>query len=304
MVGTRREHLERLRSYGLQRAEVVLLPRRDESWLREYLASMGGDFSFHCPAFRPENYPENPLLAALVDPDRQRRKCSLELMRRELDQAAEWGARHLVVHLQRNLLAEELPGDAWGEKEGLEIAVESVGELLEYARSVGVPVHLENMMGSPLLYRPEAYRQLAEAWPEVRFCLDVGHAALDGRFFGFWEAEIAEAMGPNLGSLHIYDNQVPATVEFTNLREQGLLNKHPVHPDNHRKSGWIDTPGCLRAALRAQPAALVTFEVYYSLDTDRSRTAEGLDWTVELCGQLAREADSGAGDMASDGEAE
>lgn len=290
MVGARREHLERLRSYGFRRAEVVMLPPQDKSWLRAYLAGMSGGFSFHCPAFRSEDWPENPLLAALADPDRERRQRSLALMRRELDQAAEWGARHLVVHLQRNLLAEEESETAWGEKAGLEIAVESIGELLEYAGSVGVPVHLENMMGSPLFYRPESYRKLAGALPAVQFCLDVGHAALDGRFFGFWEAEIAKAMGPNLGSMHLYDNQIPATIDFTNLREQGVLNKYPVHPDNHRNPGWIDSPGCLQAALRAQPDALVTFEVYYHLDTGRSRTAEGLDWTVERCRQLAGEA--------------
>ena len=291
MVGARREHLERLRSYGLRRAEVVMLDRSQEGWLREYLAGMTGGFSFHCPAFHLEDYPEYPLLASLVDPNRERQERALEFMRRELDQAAAWGARHLVVHLQRNLLMHGEPCPAgWGEREGLNLAVDTVGRLLEASAAVGVPVHLENMMGSPLLHSPEAYQQLARALPQVRYCLDVGHAALDARQFGFTEIELARAMAPSLASLHVYDNWLPAEFDFLGLREQGLLRKYPVHPAHAGQEGWIDTVGCLREALTGAPGALVTFEVYYSMDTNHAETAQGLDWAMEVCREATRAA--------------
>lgn len=284
MVGARREHLERLRAYGFRRVEVVLMPPEEEGWLRDYLAGMTHGFSFHCPLFRREDWPEYPLKAAVIDPNAERRAQSLDLMRRELDQAAEWGAQHLVVHLQRNLLMDgESAPAGWGEREGLALAVEAIGELLEYSRQVGVPVHLENMMGSPIFHSPEAYQRLLQQLPEARLCLDVGHAALDARYFGFREASLAAAMAPGLGSLHVYDNCLPPRIDFRHLREAGLLKKHPVHPDRQERCGWIDTRGCLREALRRQGDALVTFEVYYSLDTDHQRTAEGLAWAIALC---------------------
>ena len=282
MVGARKEHLERLRGYGFRRAEAVLIPREDEAWLREYLAGMEA-FSFHFPIWREEGLPDYPLRLALVDPDADRRNSALDLIRRELDRAAEWGARHIIVHLQRNLLEEVPPPDSGDEREGVALAAEAAAPLLTHAAEDGVGLHFENMMGSPLLHSPEAYRELARLLPEIRYCLDVGHAALDGRYFGFAETDLAEAMGPNLGSLHVYDNHLPREIHFARLREEGLLRKYPVHPRHYTGPEWVDTRGCLRAALTAQPEALVTFEVYYSMDTDHEETAEGIAWTVESC---------------------
>ncbi len=288
MVGARREHLERLRGYGFGRAEAVLIPREDWAWLPGYLAGMPHGFSFHAPALRHEEYPEYPLKSAVVDPVPERRAQMRKMMWRELELAAEWGARHLIVHLQRNLLMdEEMPPAGWGEAEGLDLAVQEVGALLEESLRVGVPVHLENMMGSPLLHSPEAYRALAEALPELQYCFDVGHAALDGKCFGFAEVELAEAMGLNLESLHLYDNHLPERVDFSTLREAGLLRKYPVHPEHQGRPGWIDTQACLETALRARPDVLVTFEVYYRLDEDHPHTAEGIEWTVGLCREVA-----------------
>ncbi len=288
MVGARRDHLERLRDYGFGRVEVVLLSAEDWGFLPGYLATMPHGFSFHAPARRDEDYPGNPLKLALVDPVPERRARAGEMIRRELERAAEWGAQHLIVHLQRALLMDEQPPPAhWGEREGLDLAVQEVGAALEESRAVGVPLHLENMMASPLLHTPEAYRALVEALPDARFCLDVGHAALDGRYYGFPEREIAEALAGHLGSLHLYDNHLPDQVHFNRLREEGLLRKYPVHPAHHGEPGWIDTRGCLEAALRAQPDVLVTFEVYYRLDEDHKHTSAGIAWTVEFSGAVA-----------------
>jgi sugar phosphate isomerase/epimerase len=291
MVGARREHLERLRGYGFRRCEAVLIALEETDWLRAYLAGMER-FSFHFPLLREEPFPDYPLRLALVDPDAERRRQAVALVHRELDRAAEWGARHIVVHLQRNLLEDD-PAAPRDEAAGVALAAETAVPLVEHARAVGVGLHLENMMGCPWLYSPAAYAELARQVPGLQFCLDVGHAALDGRYFGFPETELAEAMGPHLGSLHVYDNHLPPEIHFPTLRESGLLRKYPVHPSHYTDASWIDTPGCLRAALNAQPQALVTFEVYYTMDTDHAQTAEGIAWTVGLCAEVtgAREED-------------
>lgn len=299
MVGARRDHLERLRQYGFGRVEVVLLSPEDWELLPAYLETMPHGFSFHAPARHDEDYPGNPLHLALVDPLPDRRVQAWEMIRRELDRAAEWGARHLIVHLQRSLLMNGQPPPVdWGEKEGLDLAVQEVGKALEESRAVGVSLHLENMMASPLFHSPEAYRALVEALPDAQFCLDVGHAALDGRYFGFPEREIAEALAGHLGSLHLYDNHLPDQVHFTRLHEEGLLRKYPVHPAHQGQPGWIDTRGCLETALRVQPDVLVTFEVYYRLDQDHEHTSAGIAWTV----QFAKHGQQGEGKAQEEGE--
>ena len=63
-----------------------------------------------------------------------------------------------------------------------------------------------------------------------------------------------------------------------------------MHPAHAGQDGWIDTVGCLREALTCAAGALVTFEVYYSMDTNHAETAEWLDWAMEVCQEATRAA--------------
>lgn len=286
MVAARLEHLERIESYGIARVELVILPREEERAVRRFVARAAPGLSVHCPLFRDCDLDGYPLLAALFDTDAERQKASVELMERELSQAADWGAGHMVAHLQRavGILGEAVPA-GWDERRALDCALRAGERLAEAARRVGVPVHLENMMGQPLFARPETYWAFLEGLPPewVSLCLDVGHAALDAAAYGFDLREFVAHIAPRIGSLHVYNNQVAPEFDFATLRDEGRLRKFPPHPAQSVEQGWIDVAGVLDIVLGCRADAQVTLEVYWALDTDRERFLAGLEWVEGVC---------------------
>jgi sugar phosphate isomerase/epimerase len=286
MVAATQEHLERILSYGLQRVELVILPQADVPRVREIVQRAGLLLSIHSPLCRDVIPGQYPLLASLLDTDDERREGAVRLMEDELIQARDWGATHLTVHLQRSVavLGEALPA-GWDAARALDVALHAAERLAAVAQRVGVTLHIENMMGNALVREPEFYVRFFEALAgaPVRMCFDVGHAAFDAAAYGFTTADFAAALAPYIGSLHVYNNQVDDEVDFAALRESGKLRKHPVHPGHQPEEGWIDMAAVLDAVLSVNPEALVTFEVYFSLDVDRDATREGLDWTAALC---------------------
>lgn len=293
MVASRFEHLERIESYGLQRVELVILLREEEADVRRFLARTGVALSVHSPLFRDAGLDEYPLLAAVFDTDADRQERALQLMEREVAQAADCGARHVVVHLQRSVgvLAEDVPAD-WGDARARDAARRGGERLAMAAERCGIPVHVENMMSHPLLALPEHYdaffSELPPQW--VRMCFDVGHAALDAAKYGFSTLDFAAHMAPRIGSLHVYNNQISDDFDFATLRAEGRLRKFPAHPTQSAEEGWIDLENVLDAVLTPNPEALVTFEVYFALDTERDSTREGLGWVATLCHRAWRHA--------------
>jgi len=286
MVAARLEHLQRVEGYGIDRLELVLLPREEEEDARAHVARRDVELSVHCPLFRDGGWDGYPLLASVFDTDRERQTRSLHLIEMELRQAAEWGAGHLVAHLQRSIgiLGETNP-HGWTTEKAIDAALEVGERAAEASAAAGVSLHIENMMSQPLLCLPEHYVQLFErlAAPNVLMCLDVGHAALDARHYGFDLVEFCSAVAPFTGSIHLYNNQIHEDFDFGALREQGRLRKVPVHPEQPTGQQWIDIAAVLDAVLSVNPQTLVTFEVYFALDTDRDTTRQGLEWTAELC---------------------
>lgn len=286
MVAARLEHLERVESYGIDRLELVILPREEEPAARAHLARRDVALSVHCPLFRDSGFDSYPLLASILDTDRERQVLAVELIETELRQAAEWGAGHLVAHLQRSIgiLGEANP-PGWTAARAIDAALEVGERAAEVSALAGVALHIENMMSQPLLCLPEHYVQLFErlAAPNVSLCLDVGHAALDAQHYGFDLLEFCSAVAPFTGSIHLYNNQIHEDFDFAALREQGRLRKVPVHPEQPTGQQWIDIPAVLETVLSVNPETLVTFEVYFALDTDRDTTRQGLEWTAELC---------------------
>jgi sugar phosphate isomerase/epimerase len=72
-------------------------------------------------------------------------------------------------------------------------------DLVKAASDREVTVTLENVDESP-----EVLRNVLDAVPELRYCLDVGHAHLDQRTDG--ARTYLAALGDRLGLLHIHDN--------------------------------------------------------------------------------------------------
>jgi len=82
---------------------------------------------------------------------------------------------------------------------GFEAKVSWFRDLVAAARDRGVVVTLENLDESP-----ETLRRALDAVPDLRYCLDVGHAHLDGRTDG--ARMYLEALGDRLGLVHLHDN--------------------------------------------------------------------------------------------------
>jgi sugar phosphate isomerase/epimerase len=283
LVCTGLRSLERLEELGLRRFELVIVEDEGVTAAKAAAARPELTFGIHAPLFRNAEYFEPPLKACVLDPDAARRELAVGLALAELDQAAAWGARYTVLHLQRAVLMNSEPvPDGWGEEEGLEIAVEVTSRLLEHADEIGMPVHFENIMASPIFYSPASYLRLCVAVPGVRYCLDIGHLALDAAHFGFDLVEGVAALAPHTSSMHLYNNQIDDEIEWADLRESGKLCKFPVHPSQSPGHSWMPVGRALRRALSINPELLLTFEVYFRLEASHQLTLEGIEWVSQI----------------------
>ncbi len=89
---------------------------------------------------------------------------------------------------------------------------DSLDELLDYARDVGVLLHLENIYPAPfrselvrLMDRVEDYKYILDsiADDKLKFCFDFGHAMIDDRGMPILDEILLQG---KLGSLHIHEN--------------------------------------------------------------------------------------------------
>lgn len=80
-----------------------------------------------------------------------------------------------------------------------EVKIAWLADLVRAGTDRGVVVTLENV-DEP----PEVLRRVLDAIPNLRFCLDVGHAHLDRRVDG--GREYLERLGDRLGLAHVHDN--------------------------------------------------------------------------------------------------
>jgi sugar phosphate isomerase/epimerase len=74
-----------------------------------------------------------------------------------------------------------------------------LSDLVDAATDRDVMVTLENV-DEP----PDVLRKVLDAVPDLRYCLDVGHAHLGGRADG--AAKYLAALGDRLGLVHVHDN--------------------------------------------------------------------------------------------------
>lgn len=295
IVGGALEHLERIEEYGVARVELVMQQTHTEPQIREAIRRNGWTVSVHCPLFRETDFPEYPLLAALFDTDCERQELALRLMEHEVTRAPEWDAIHVVVHLQRSVgVFHETVPPGWTPERALDSAVRAGERLARVAEQAGITLHVENMMSHPLFADAESYLGFLDRLPAERvlMCLDVGHLAMDARYYGFDLLGFVRALAPRIGSLHLHNNQIEDDFDFAWVRERRLQRKFPVHPSQSESDLWIDVESILRELLAVNPLALPTLEVYYHLDEDREHFREGLRWlsgVYEECAPLRRE---------------
>jgi sugar phosphate isomerase/epimerase len=147
--------------YDLHEMDPRLPPARQ---LLEMGRAAGVGFSVHLP-FVDLN------LASLIP---EVGKLSLERVRRSLDFAQTLGAYCGVLHTGKVAVRQPL---------ALEIARRYLDGALQALTPLPIPVALENLALSPsdLLQGTDELADVLEAHPEYGFCLDVGHALVEGQ---------------------------------------------------------------------------------------------------------------------------
>ncbi len=107
-----------------------------------------------------------------------------------MDALAPVGTRVFNVHLLQARSAPTVSVDA---------KISWLADLTKAAVDRGVVVTVENLDETP-----QELRKVLDAVPDLRYCLDVGHAHLDKREDG--ARTYLEALGDRLGLVHLHDN--------------------------------------------------------------------------------------------------
>lgn len=281
MVIVLARNLELLDKFGLTRGEFGLIERESRGELMKFIADRGLGFGVHCPLYRPADHPQkNSLLAALSDGVEERRLESVKLMEDAIIDAAEIGGEYTVVHIQR---PENFGGDnpdGFSEQAALDSARRSCETLLETARRHNMPLYIENLFRNRSFHAPETYRALLDSFPDLGFCLDIGHLDVDSREFGFPFDEFLDAVMPYLRDVHLQNSNSGPVVE--GVRPW----KYPVHPAQKEADGWRDIPAILCKIVSANPDCYINFESRINIPEEEQILHEGIDWIKDLLPEI------------------
>lgn len=170
-----RRQIDELREMGFDYAELDLTYVRSESAkLREEAADLANRIPLETAHLPPSHFQQRDL-ARFVG---------------FIDVLAPVGTRIFNAHI---LEARSAP------RVSLEAKTSWFADLVRTATDRGVVVTIENV-DEP----PDALRKTLDAVPDLRYCLDIGHAHLDGRADG--GRMYLEALGDRIGLVHVHDN--------------------------------------------------------------------------------------------------
>jgi sugar phosphate isomerase/epimerase len=287
MVVSRASSLCRLERFGLRRAEFVLMEADTQEIVKNFVSERNMKFSAHCPFFAEDNPPTRAgLLASIVDSDEDRRMKSLALMERTIAAAGAIGAEYVVVHAQK---PENFGGDnpiGFDEQAALDSALRSCEKLVELSGRHDVPVLVENVFRNSSFFSAKSFRAVFDSFPELGFCLDVGHLDVDCRLYDFDFDEFIDSALPFMKAIHLQNSNPDYPIGG---RQQWKI---PVHPSHTAKDGWRDIEALLRKVLAANPQCAVNFEMRYGIPEENTIYEEGVDWIKRLIPEILSKNDS------------
>ncbi|MGB1027995.1 MAG: sugar phosphate isomerase/epimerase family protein, partial [Rhodospirillaceae bacterium] len=188
----------------------------------------------------------------------------LALARACIDFSAAVNARVMVLHPGTAPLA-QLDDSTLG-PDMLKREEDHVIALANHAASVGVTIGWENLpvtaechvgerMGPALDPRSHAKRLARLNHPALKATMDLGHAHISARYFGFDMIEALEQLAPYTAHLHLHDNFGLAGQPGD---PPGLGKIALGHGDLHLPMGWGDLPFAEIFATLQYPAEGVT----------------------------------------------
>lgn len=135
--------------------------------------------------------------------DETLRRAGAALIANRLELAAALGTAEIVLHMQLPYVC--FQEDSARKTQYYQQALKSLDEVQPLARSLGVRICIENMVGTPNEYQFEQFDLLFNHFgPDyLGLCLDTGHAMLTNPHHPF---ELAERYQDRLYFMHLHDN--------------------------------------------------------------------------------------------------
>ncbi len=264
--------LKKLISLGsFRKLEIGFYDEEMLHLVMDFETAEGLTYGFHDPLPRlpSDGYP------FLTDPDDDKRWRTLDSMHRTLQTAIKYKAEYVIGHIPSVIWQ---PSADLGKADIMQLAHDSSDQLALWSREAGIPFVLENVGPNPYFFEIEAFIEVMEAHPDLRFCLDIGHLHLMSIYAGLDSLEFATKLAPYTWIIHIYN----ATPEMYRK-----YHHVPVHPSQRPEEGWADIPAILECVLgRRERDLILVFEYSPEYPADETFMREGLEWIKEA---VARE---------------
>jgi sugar phosphate isomerase/epimerase len=248
------------------KVEIGFYDEENLPLVMEFAGKRGLRYGFHDPLPRLPSF-DYPFL---TDPDDEKRWRTLDSMFRTMDTAVRHGAEYVVGHIPSVIWE---PRPTLNEARILELAHNSCSRLSARSRQSGIPFVLENVGPNPYFFEFDAFVGVLEAYPNLEFCLDIGHLHLMSVYSGIDSLEFARELAPFTTIVHIYN----ATPEMYQK-----YHHVPVHPSQECQDGWADVIAILDCVLDGQRNDLtLVFEYSPQYPGGERFVQEGIEWVRE-----------------------
>jgi len=252
---------------GFRKLEIGFYHEDALPLVMDFAVGEGLSYGFHDPLPRlpSHDYP------FLTDPDDEKRWRTLDSMHRTLQTAVKYDAEYVIGHIPSVIL--EPCASVSGDKI-MRLAHNSCDQLALWSEQAGIPFVLENVGPNPYFFQVEAFAEVMEAHPDLRFCLDIGHLHLMSIYAGIDSLEFARKLGPYTWIIHIYN----ATPEMYRK-----YHHVPAHPSQRPEDGWANIPAILGCLLGGTVRNLIiVFEYSPQYPGGETFMREGIEWVKEV----------------------
>jgi sugar phosphate isomerase/epimerase len=211
-----------IRLSGFRKLEIGFYDEESLPSVMSFATGRGLSYGFHDPLPRlpSDDFP------FLTDPDEEKRWRTLDSMHRTMETAVAYGAEYVVGHIPSVIWE---PQPALSDNKIVELAHRSCDQLSKWSRESNIPFALENVGPNPYFFHFEAFVDVMRAFPDLEFCLDIGHLHLMSVYAGLDSLQFASAMAP-----HTHDRPHLQ-------RHAGDVSKAPprASPSFAAAAGWL-----------------------------------------------------------------
>jgi sugar phosphate isomerase/epimerase len=267
---SRLQHLLDLSDF--RKVEIGFYTEEPLTSIMGFVRERGLSYGFHDPLPRLPTY-DYPFL---TDPDEEKRWRTLDSMYRTMETAVAYGAEYVIGHIPSVIWE---PRPSLSDAQIVQLAHNSCSQLSEWSQESGIPFVLENVGPNPYFFHFDAFVGIMRAFPNLEFCLDIGHLHLMSIYAGFDSLEFASAMAPYATVVHVYN----ATPEM-----YSKYHHVPAHPSQLPEDGWADIAGILGCVLKGKQNDLtIVFEYSPEYPADDQFMGEGIDWIKKVVAEGA-----------------